>query len=179
MRKKTALFNRKSKPRTRMSASDAPSLNILSPAPSPPVPSPSLHAANTPSAITRQQMSANSAKTFFLISSPSLVFIFGVFSVWKEVRRISYSACLYRQKYTPKNRAMYKLLLSFSIYHLEILTYPYGSCILNTSYNIFYALFLLLTWEYCTPLLPFGLDVSQTKKMFTPFLQVSPEIVPP
>ena len=29
------------------------------------------------------------------------------------------------------------------------------------------------------PLLPFGLDVSQTKKMFTPFLRVSPEIVPP
>ena len=26
---------------------------------------------------------------------------------------------------------------------------------------------------------PFGLDVSQTKKMFTPFLRVSPEIVPP
>ena len=161
-----------------MSASDAPSLNILSPAPSPPVPSPSLHAANTPSAITRQQMSANSAKTFFLISSPSLVFIFGVFSVWKEVRRISYSACLYRQKYTPKNRAMYKLLLSFSIYHLEILAYPYGSCILNTSYNIFYVLFLPLTWEYCTPSFPSGLTFPKQKKCLPPSCRFPPKSFP-
>ena len=87
---------------------------------------------------------------------PLLCFIFGVFRVWKEVRRISYSACLYRQKYTPKNCAMDKLSLFFSIYHLEILTYPYGSCMLNTSYNIFYVLFLPLTWEYCTPSFPSG-----------------------
>ena len=134
-----------------MSASDAPSLNMLSPAPLPPVPVSSLHATNTPSAITKQQMSANSVKTFFLISSPSLVLFSAYFRVWKEVRRISYSACLYRQKYTPKNCAMDKLSLFFSIYHLEILTYPYSCYILSTSYKIFYILFLPLTWEYCTP----------------------------